>query len=103
MPEFIGLRPPVDADLAVRQPAHREARVVDAAVVVRAEEATGVDAGAATLGPGDFVVGMAQARGGLAALGGAAAVAHGHGHAHRLGVESSFAADVEDLAAPVED
>ena len=52
---------------------------------------------------GCVVVGVAEAWRGLAALGGAAAVADAHRDAHRLGVQAAFAADVEDLALPAED
>ena len=76
---------------------------VDAAVVVGADQAAGLDVGVAAFGPGDVVVGVAQAWWDSQSIGGAAAVAHGHREAHGFGVEAASAADVEDLASAAED
>ena len=76
----------MEADLAAGQAGGLVAGVVDASVVVGAEQPAGVDVGAAAPGPRDVVVGVTQARRGLAALGGAACVADTHRHAHGFGV-----------------
>ena len=55
------------------------------------------------LGPGDVVVGVAEAGWGFAVLVGAAAVAHAHDDAHGFGVAAAFAAGVEDLALATQD
>src|SRR6476469_1755685 len=93
----------VEADLAGGQRGDGVVGVVDAAVMVRAQQPAGVHAGGPALNPRNVVVRVAPARRGLAVLGGAASVAHAHRDPHALGVQPALAADVDDLALPADD
>src|SRR3954463_5072385 len=70
---------PDDADCAIGEALGGVARVVDAVVVVGAEQDPVVEVGAAALGPGPPVVGLAPAPRLVAALGPTGPVAHDQG------------------------
>src|SRR6478752_7637520 len=103
MGAILGSLASVEADLAVGQSGGLVGGVVDAAVVVGAEESAGADVGGSALGPGDVVVGVAEAGWGFAVFLGAAAVSDAHDDAHGFGVAAAFAAGVEDLALAAQD
>ncbi len=88
------------SDFAVGVVGHVVAVVVDASVVVAAEEAAVLQVGGAAVGPGEVVVGVGHRGWSVAVDGGAALVAQGHRDALGLGVEAALPADVEDLGSP---
>ena len=76
---------------------------MDEDVVGAAAEFEVVEVGAAALGPGGFVVGVAPAGGAVAAGEDAVAVAGGDGAALGGAGEADAASEVEDLAVGAED
>ncbi len=67
-PRSVGLRAAMEADFSAGQVLRLVLGVVDAAVVVGAEQAAVLDAGGSAVGPGGVVVGVAQAGWCFAAL-----------------------------------
>jgi hypothetical protein len=93
----------VEGDVAVGELVVSVVGVVDALVVMRAEQDSVFDGGGSTAVPGVFVVGVAPGGGDGAALGSAASVADAECFALCCGVESSGASEVEGVALAAED